>query len=491
MIKKIREKLLAFINADEDVPILAGFSVGLYLILFIYSRNFGIVNSWQQLLFFIGYYIALPVFSLYTGYILAGLTKLSRYKKNFLFTGMIAFFAFYFLEINHVGFSKKIAFIVIAILAAILSFWIKKYYKLLIILLFLMVAFNVKPLINVAITAATASDEWKEQPDDIENIIFKHKPNIYYIQPDGYTNFNNLKDSIHKFDNSEFETFLKDNSFTFYNDYRSNYISTLLSNSATLSMKHHYIAKQIDFYEARKIIMSDNAVLRILNNNGYETSFITETPYLMMNRPPISYDYTNIQQSKIPFIGDGSKLQKDVFHDFKERMNNTRSESPQFYFIEKFLPSHIPNNESGSEGGVLELKKYLGRVKEVNLWLKEVITYITIHDPEGIVIVGADHGGYTGFDYSAQNQYKTDNINLINSMFGAQLSVKWNNSQYQEYDDGLKSGVNLFRTVFSFLAEDKSYLNHLQENGSYIHLKEPKGNYRYINDNGATVFQEL
>ena len=69
----------------------------------------------------------------------------------------------------------------------------------------------------------TNSAEWQVQPDAILETKFKKTPNIYYIQPDGYANETNLKGPLYQFDNSEFDGWLKDNKFTLYDDYRSNY----------------------------------------------------------------------------------------------------------------------------------------------------------------------------------------------------------------------------------------------------------------------------
>src|SRR5687768_8951800 len=113
MLEKLREKLLAFIESDRDVPLLAGFSVGIYMLLFYYSKNFSLANSLEQLLFFIGYYIAMPMLVLFIGYKLLGLLSLHKYRRNLLFVGIIVFFGFYFLQITSIGFSKKIALAVL------------------------------------------------------------------------------------------------------------------------------------------------------------------------------------------------------------------------------------------------------------------------------------------------------------------------------------------------------------------------------------------
>lgn len=491
MIEKIREKLLAFIESDKDVPLLAGFSVGFYMLLFYYSKNFALANSWQQFLFFTGYYVVLPMLSMFFAYKVMSWLKLGVFKKNMLFAGIISFFSFYFLQVNSTGgFSKKALFIGIVILACLISIRLKKYYKLLVVLLFLMSLFNVKPLFSVGWIFVSASQEWKKQPDDIENVKFKKTPNIYYLQPDGYTSFDNLKNNkYYHTDNTDYLTFLKNNDFVTYNDYRSNYYSTLLSNSATFSMKHHYLEKSNNVYGAREVIMRDNSVLKVLKNNGYKTNFISESPYLLINRPELGYDYTNISFSELPYLKDGFSIKKDVTKSLKLAIQKN-SKNGNFYFIEKFVPSHIAIYQRGSQGKAGEQQLYLERIDQANIWLKNVVGFITANDPSGIIIIGADHGGFSGFEYSGEVRKKTTDKDLIKSVFGAQLAIKWNDPLAKEYDDGLKSGVNLFRTMFSFLAEDKKYLAHLQENSSYMLLTEPEGFYRYINNDGNVVFEK-
>lgn len=489
MLKRIKEKLQAFIDSDKDVPVLAGFSVGFYMMLFYYSKNFALANSPEQFLFFTGYYIVLPIAILFTGYKLLGIFKLSNYRKNFLFLGIIALFVFYMPHKGALDISQEIIIVIAIVIAAVLSIWFKKYYKLFILLLFLMSVFNVKPIAGVVYKAIISSDEWKKMPDDIETVRFQQKPNVYYIQPDGYTSFSNFKNNkYYSIDNSDYENFLKQNGFNLYENYRSNYLSTLLSNSATFSMKHHYIQRDVDTYGTRAIIVGDNPVLRIFKSNGYKTSFITEKPYLIMNRPNLGYDFCNIKYDEMPYLGDGfdAGSKRDVLEDLKKQMavNGT---SGNFYFVEKFLPGHIPTFNADSEGVEKERERHLKKIVKSSVWLKEIIKYIVDKDPNAIVIIGADHGGFIGFSYTQESLKKITDKDLIYSIFGAQLAIKWNNTKAADYDKDLKSGVNLFRTVFSFLASDKKYLDNQENNGSYIQLKQPSGIYKYIDENGKVV----
>lgn len=487
MIGKIRERLLAFIESDKDVPLLAGLSVGFYILLFYYSRNFALAYSWHQFLFFAGYFVVLPVVALFGGCKLLKLMNLQRWQKHFLFTGMVAFFMLFLLQLNYTIEHKKIILPVTVIIAALLSLKFSRYYKFFILLLVFMSVFNIKPLAAVAYKTVGLSDEWQQLPDDIEQAVFKSKPNIYYIQPDGYTSFRNLRENKHyDFDNSQYEAFLKDNGFTLYDDYRSNYYSTLLSNSATFAMRHHFIQADVDMYGAREVIAGDNPVLRILKNNGYKTSFITENPYVVMSRPRLGYDFCNISYDEIPYFGDGFiAVKKDVSTDLKKQMESATG-SGNFYFIESFNPSHITTFKANSRAEA-ERDKYIARLKQANKWLQGLISHITGKDPNALIIIGADHGGFAGFDYTLQIYDPTSDESLVHSAYGSQLAIRWNDPASSQYDDNLKSGINLFRTVFSFLSKDARYLKNSEDNSSYARLDGPQKVHKYIDDSGKVI----
>ncbi|QEE51298.1 hypothetical protein FUA48_17515 [Flavobacterium alkalisoli] len=491
MIEKLRQKILDFINSDKDTPILAGFSVGLYLLLFYYSKNFALANSLVQLSLFAAFYIIIPVTVLFFGYKVLPLVKLGEYRRNYLFVGMLGILFYFIFDLIVLQFTEKGTLLLIIIAAWFISKKYKKYYKLFIILFIFLSFFNLVPILGIVFSKA--DKQWQKQPDNIEMAVFKKRPNIYYIQPDGYTNPVNFRDSIYNFDNTAFWNYLDKEGFKVYDNQRSNYYSTLLSNSSMFSMKHHYSAADVEKYRAREIIVGDNAVLRTLKNNNYKTHLISEKPYLIMNRPDLGYDYCNISYSEIPVIKDGWAVNYDVFESLKNNTQNI-SDGGNFFFIEKFTPGHIGVYERSiaEEQAIQEEKdKYLSGVNEANIWLEKVITYLEEKDPGAIIIIGADHGGFAGFAYSLQSNYKTTNKYKVNSMFGALLAIKWNDAEADAYDKELKTNVNIFRVLFSYLSQDKSYLENLQEDKSYVRLKEPQGLYLYINDKGEQVFEKI
>ena len=104
------------------------------------------------------------------------------------------------------------------------------------------------------------------------------------------------------------EPFLKEEQFTLYPDFRSNYASTLTTNSSVFSMKHHYYNGGLNFTEtlkARDIIISKNAVLDIFKQNGYHTVYIAEKPYLLANKPKMGYDESNYLAKDMKYITKG------------------------------------------------------------------------------------------------------------------------------------------------------------------------------------------
>jgi len=485
MIEKLRQRILHFINSPQDVPLLAGFSIGIYMVLYYYSKNFSLANSRNQFLFFAAYYTLIPIAVLYGGYKALALINMQKRQKQFLFVGVVLLMAFYLLQLSATGTLKRYYFATIIVVTVAVSFKFKNYYKLLVVMVLFMALFNIPPIVNTAYIAATASNDWKKQPDDIANADFKERPNVYYIQPDGYAGFNNLKDRNHNFDNSVFENFLKLSGFTLYEDYRSNYYSTLLSNTSMFNMKHHYIQKDIEAYTAREHIIGSNAVLNVFKHNGYTTHFISQKPYLVMNRPKLGYDYTNVDYSTIPYLKDGWEVNYDVLADLKTSMAAQKPEG-NFYFLEQLLPGHIPGQESDATADDVKAD-YLLNLKLANAWLSRVINYIRKNDPKALIVIAADHGGFVGYKYTLQSEEKTDNPLLVKSVFGAGMAILWNSPNHTEYDTDLKTSVNLFRTVFSFLSKDKKYLENLQENSSYIEMTNPHGLYQNIDENGNVV----
>lgn len=461
----IKEKFNAFLNNSKDYPFLAGFSIGFYAFVFYFSNNFDLVNSWRQTLAFLLNFIVVPTAIVFGIFKIIQKSKFSSFATQSIFIMMLVLLPIYLFGFSNLIVSYKKIGLLVVLIVCLIIFKIKNY-KYFIVLVFLMAVLPIVKLGKIIYLNYTTSNEWQLQPDAILKTQFKKKPNIYYIQPDGYTNETNLKSSLYQFDNSEFDNWLKDQKFSLYDDYRSNYSSTLYSNSSCFFMKHHFSNEFYKFNYARDYIVGRNPVLEIFKNNNYKTFFITEIPYLLMNRPSVYFDYCNYKLEELPYFKDGLSCFKEITNEIENHIVLNK-ETSNFFFIEKFNPGHI--NPSKIKGGSIEKERleYLKSLQIANAWLKKTITIIEKNDPNAIIIIGADHGGYVGFEYTSQAQNKITNRKLLNSIFGAKLAIKWNGVQHSEYDAQLKSSVNLFRFLFSYLSEDKLLLNNLQPDASY------------------------
>lgn len=483
-----------FYNNITANPLFLALGVGLYPLVFYYSQNFGMINSWEQFLYFTLLFLILPLIfftalkwlSKYTF-----TTKLGKYIIPFF---SVFIFLFYIKIILLGGIQKKLILAIILI-AALSTYFLHRHLKKWVLLQLLLAIIGIIGLIPIFAKYLNYSDVWTNQPDEIESVILRKKPNIYYIQPDGYISFSEIGKGFYQIDNSHFNSFLKENKFKNYPDFRSNYITTLTSNSATFMMKHHFYNNNSDYSEmlhARQNIVTDNSVLSILKNNGYKTHFITEHPYLMVNMPKVGYDYINFDYSEIPNITTGFEVKKDVFVDLENAIAN-KSKEGNFFFIEIFEPGHISTTQSASKRKTEERKLWIEKLKIANNKLESMIGLIVKKDPDALIMIMADHGGFVGLDYTQQVYQKTTDRDIIYSTFGTILSIRWPNEIAPEIDANLKSGVNVFRILFSYLSEENKYLQHLQADESYLIIKEgaEPGIYKYIDGKGNITSQKL
>ncbi len=490
---KFREKVLKLLTNNKQIPVIGAVAAGLHPLLFYYNSNFTLVNSWIQLLFFVISFLLIPIVLFFSSnYIFKKINSLNRFRKFLIpILNLICFSVL--LVLSTYGFMKSILIIAIGI-SVILGILLHRHFTKVIVFQFLLAAIAFVMLIPDFYKHLTYSNQWMEQPDDIENVVFNKRPNIYMIQPDGYANFSELNKGHYNFDNSNFEHFLKDNDFKLYDDYRSNYVSTLSSNSSLFAMKHHYYnntrIKAKELYNARQIIAGDNPTISILKRNNYKTFLLLERSYVLVNRPTMYFDYCNINSKEISFLARGFELHKNVKNDLIQAIDNNNS-SNNFYFIGKMDPSHIAIRKNESAGIDGERKIYLEALKKANKWLKEIITLIQEKDKNSLIIIAADHGGYVGLNYSLESKIKQTDRDLIYSIFTSSLAIRWPD-KVPHYDYQLKTSVNLFRVLFSFLSEDETYLDHLQDNKSYAIIQEgaPLGVYEYIDETGNTVFKK-
>ncbi|GEP50712.1 hypothetical protein FNO01nite_13840 [Flavobacterium noncentrifugens] len=461
---ELRKKILGFIGSEKEYPVLAGFVIGFYLMAFYYSHNLELF-SWQQFLFFIGYYVVFPTFVITAAWYFLKKGRFKKYVRQVIFVLAAAFFTFFVLQNLILKHSYVKIFFLALFLIVLISFKFNNY-KAGFVLIFFMAFFPMAAIGNQIYTNFQNSPEWNKQPDAILNAKFIQKPNVYYLQVDGYASVSAFKNKYYHFDNSAFEHKLSEKGFTLYEDFRSNYKSTLMSNASCFNMKHHYSRQNAGFKTARDYIVGENPVLEIFKSNGYKTFFITERPYLIMNRPDVKYDYANFTQAELPYFKDGWDSFKEIAPELKRQILKNK-QTRNFMFVEKLTPSHIEWNENNSKGVEEERNAYLKRVRETNVWLDDVLSFIISNEPTAIIILGADHGGIVGYSSTSKTYANITDPQQLQSIFGAQMAIRWNSAKASEYGSHLKTSVNLFRVLFSHMSGDKKYLNSLQPDISY------------------------
>ena len=211
--------------------------------------------------------------------------------------------------------------------------------------------------------------------------------------------------------------------------------------------------------------MGKNPVLEVFAKNGYHRLFLSEKPYLMMSRPQVFYDYTNFSLSELPFLKDGWSVSREITSETKRQILKNRN-THNFFLIEKFDPGHIAVSAASSEGVEKERQKYLKKLEISNAWLREIVPFIETNDPESVIIIGADHSGFVGFNNTSQAFGHITDKDTLHSIFSARMAIRWHGDATL-YDTDLKTSVNLFRILFAYLSADRKYLDHLQPDVSY------------------------
>ena len=212
-------------------------------------------------------------------------------------------------------------------------------------------------------------------------------------------------------------------------------------------MKHHYYGNGSDITEntnARDMIISDNTVLNIFKNNGYKSYFLAEMPYLLLNKPVLGYDVCNFTNSDVDYIGTGL----GTYYDILTPLNTYTKEvitQPKFFFIEIFNPGHVHGREAQSLGVEGERALWQQTLANANKTLVQTLDIIKQNDPNALIVIMADHGGFVGMEYTLQTYTKTQDRDLIYSIFSSNLSIHWPQGDIPSYDINFKTAVNVFQ----------------------------------------------
>lgn len=117
---------------------------------------------------------------------------------------------------------------------------------------------------------------------------------------------------------------------------------------------------------------------------------------------------------------------------------------------------------------------------------------IISEDPEALIVLLTDHGGFVGFDTTEESRTKQKDSALVNSIFSSLLVIKWPENNVPSYDDKLKTNENLFRVISTYLSNKIAVLNHLEKDSSYniIDSESDYGVYELIEEEGNSAFNK-
>lgn len=446
-------------------PLFTGLICGVYPFVFYLSNNFWAVNSFKHTGYFLLFFLGIPV--LYFVFLFQSfrfIPLFKTHKTKLLFISVVMVTATLMSHAMYLTLKKKLL-LGLLILSAIAAVKLHRHYKKLLLIVLLM---TVLPAFNtlVKLAESTLQNEWRSPPkDSVMEAAFKIKPNIYIIQPDGYVGKDMMESPLYNYDNPFYE-WLEQNGFTVYDGFRSNYPASLTSNSSLFAMKQHRFGKtmapSINMPKAREAIFGESNALSVLKRNGYHTFFIVEDEYFQQNFTRPGFDYHNIHPEEIPFFSDNNSVKKDVFDDLKAAVDTVKTQKPRFYFIEKLLPHHISFSASKEEERLL----YLEKIKEVNQWLEKTVSFISEKDPDALIVILADHGGWVGLG-SYEEMFSTQNPDQIKTVFSNLAAIKWNGNNPETGKSVLRSNVNLFRVLFAGLAQNQEYLKYTEDDSSY------------------------
>jgi hypothetical protein len=326
-------------------------------------------------------------------------------------------------------------------------------------------------------------------------IRFTTRPNIYFFFLESYGGSKALY-QLYGIDSAGFYQQLEKRGFLVRDTY-ANRDYTIASCATVFLMKHYNIKNwQAGVLDAKSNIFNMingthyNPVLDVLKKNGYRISYIHMANDLYRQPSPavhftnISfglwhyikplYQYTN---SKPVFpVFQRQSLANRFFDDCRRiirRALDTPAE-PTFHFIytgldhtqaELQLKPTAQDRESYRQSFIQLYKKSRD---DFNPKLLALLDYIAEQDPNGVIIMIGDHGTWFHrlFDKTDPGAGFFNNMeNLAEDVFSVIFAVKTPLQQrlWQERDI---THVNLFRYVFSMLADDSSLLNALESDVS-------------------------
>lgn len=332
--------------------------------------------------------------------------------------------------------------------------------------------------------------------------IFKKRKNVYFILFDGYGSIDAL--NMLGIKNADFLENLSQKGFRLYKSFFTNLQPTINAMPTFFHMDFKYNEefinnrKVISFLEKSSISTKKGKVYKIFKDNDYRINIVHHKKHIILHHCQADICFpTHVPLSSYFKIFDKVILMDKFqlfFNPLSARMRHQRhggfrstvfssisSERSQFSYFHFFSPNHTAGALSGVCDEEEEIKKYAKRVDGANADILEIIRVIESQDPDSLVILTSDHGAFIankcGFPKKAPKTAKE----VLDGQ-GAFLAIKWGKDYDGKFDKDIKSSSNLFRYIFSHLAQDDSILSTKVPDDAYYKRKKTI-------DDGNLVFQ--
>lgn len=323
-------------------------------------------------------------------------------------------------------------------------------------------------------------------PEGLAKLSFVETPNIYFFIYDAYSSRDAYL-KVHHFDNSEQYRKLEAEGFKVIHTF-SNYMSTWPTTLSFFLGRHHYyeLDSGVDDSKFGRSIMAGlapNPAIDVLRTNGYRIQYIHHDDYFVVDRGVIDFVYPDVPAYSAlavfgspllgRLIGSENLYAKTMQKEEQLRTLHLRipppqsgSRGPWFTFSHVDLPSHSDPQSTWRELGDFS-EDFKDRTLKANTHMSEVVAAIRERDPNAIVILLGDHGGWryrkiwgAGGDLNAAMHSAGVDPQLVAlDISGIMIAIYSGGRCDRLIYPGL-TPVNVMRVIFACLSHDDSLLEH-------------------------------
>ncbi len=148
-----------------------------------------------------------------------------------------------------------------------------------------------------------------------------------------------------------------------------------------------------------------------------------------------------------------------------------------FTYVHIMVPGHSPTRKQTVEQLASFRQEFGKRIEVANDKVMKFVRHILTQDPDALIIINADHGGWGlgAFAWANDEAFERvpDDVIALDQL-GVQLAIRWPEGR-ANHNDNIRTNVNLFRYIFAYLSERKDILGTKVPDDGYIAKGRGKG----------------